>query len=154
MATDKPINLVPAPPDPAPASRPALSSTATQDQIPSQEPTITETPDAAVTSEHDVASTLILSQPANIAPGLAPGSEVPPAPVPPVSAKNPSCKIMTFRPTMEEFKDFAKYIAYMESQGAHRAGLAKVRRTHTQSSIMYILSHALKHLMYALLLRF
>uniref|UniRef100_A0A8D3E623 [histone H3]-trimethyl-L-lysine(9) demethylase n=1 Tax=Scophthalmus maximus TaxID=52904 RepID=A0A8D3E623_SCOMX len=42
------------------------------------------------------------------------------------SAKNPSCKIMTFRPTMEEFKDFAKYIVYMESQGAHRAGLAKV----------------------------
>uniref|UniRef100_A0A8D3EES0 [histone H3]-trimethyl-L-lysine(9) demethylase n=1 Tax=Scophthalmus maximus TaxID=52904 RepID=A0A8D3EES0_SCOMX len=41
-------------------------------------------------------------------------------------AKNPSCKIMTFRPTMEEFKDFAKYIVYMESQGAHRAGLAKV----------------------------
>uniref|UniRef100_A0A671UI52 Lysine-specific demethylase 4B n=1 Tax=Sparus aurata TaxID=8175 RepID=A0A671UI52_SPAAU len=39
---------------------------------------------------------------------------------------NPSCKIMTFRPTMEEFKDFAKYIVYMESQGAHRAGLAKV----------------------------
>uniref|UniRef100_A0A671UFD7 Lysine-specific demethylase 4B n=1 Tax=Sparus aurata TaxID=8175 RepID=A0A671UFD7_SPAAU len=36
------------------------------------------------------------------------------------------CKIMTFRPTMEEFKDFAKYIVYMESQGAHRAGLAKV----------------------------
>uniref|UniRef100_A0A671UHC5 Lysine-specific demethylase 4B n=1 Tax=Sparus aurata TaxID=8175 RepID=A0A671UHC5_SPAAU len=42
------------------------------------------------------------------------------------STKNPSCKIMTFRPTMEEFKDFAKYIVYMESQGAHRAGLAKV----------------------------
>ncbi|XP_040591171.1 lysine-specific demethylase 4D-like [Mesocricetus auratus] len=34
--------------------------------------------------------------------------------------------IMTFRPTMEEFSDFSKYIAYMESQGAHRAGLAKV----------------------------
>ncbi|KAM6962530.1 lysine-specific demethylase 4B [Aplochiton taeniatus] len=33
---------------------------------------------------------------------------------------------MTFRPTMEEFKDFGKYIAYMETQGAHRAGLAKV----------------------------
>uniref|UniRef100_A0A671UIA0 Lysine-specific demethylase 4B n=1 Tax=Sparus aurata TaxID=8175 RepID=A0A671UIA0_SPAAU len=47
-------------------------------------------------------------------------------PVPPASTKNPSCKIMTFRPTMEEFKDFAKYIVYMESQGAHRAGLAKV----------------------------
>ncbi|XP_069505449.1 lysine-specific demethylase 4B-like isoform X3 [Ambystoma mexicanum] len=39
---------------------------------------------------------------------------------------NPSCKIMTFRPTMEEFQDFGKYIAYIESQGAHRAGLAKV----------------------------
>ncbi|KAK7484082.1 hypothetical protein BaRGS_00024694 [Batillaria attramentaria] len=35
-------------------------------------------------------------------------------------------KIMVFRPTMEEFKDFNKYIAYMESQGAHKAGLAKV----------------------------
>uniref|UniRef100_A0A9L0JYA7 Lysine-specific demethylase 4B n=1 Tax=Equus asinus TaxID=9793 RepID=A0A9L0JYA7_EQUAS len=39
---------------------------------------------------------------------------------------NPSCKIMTFRPTMEEFKDFNKYVAYIESQGAHRAGLAKI----------------------------
>uniref|UniRef100_A0A8C1C1P3 [histone H3]-trimethyl-L-lysine(9) demethylase n=1 Tax=Cyprinus carpio carpio TaxID=630221 RepID=A0A8C1C1P3_CYPCA len=37
-----------------------------------------------------------------------------------------SYKIMTFRPTMEEFKDFGKYIAYIETQGAHRAGLAKV----------------------------
>lgn len=27
---------------------------------------------------------------------------------------------------MEEFKDFNKYVAYIESQGAHRAGLAKV----------------------------
>uniref|UniRef100_A0A8C0W241 [histone H3]-trimethyl-L-lysine(9) demethylase n=1 Tax=Castor canadensis TaxID=51338 RepID=A0A8C0W241_CASCN len=40
--------------------------------------------------------------------------------------KNPTCTIMTFQPTMEEFSDFNKYIAYMESQGAHRAGLAKV----------------------------
>uniref|UniRef100_A0A7N8YFA8 Lysine-specific demethylase 4B n=1 Tax=Mastacembelus armatus TaxID=205130 RepID=A0A7N8YFA8_9TELE len=65
-----------------------------------------------------------------MAPGPVSGSELPPAPVlpppPPVSAKNPSCKIMTFQPTMEEFKDFAKYIVYMENQGAHRAGLAKV----------------------------
>ena len=36
-------------------------------------------------------------------------------------------KIMVFRPTMEEFKDFSAYIKYMESQGAHKAGLAKVR---------------------------
>lgn len=40
---------------------------------------------------------------------------------------NPSLKIMTFRPTMEEFRDFNQYLVYMESQGAHRAGLAKVR---------------------------
>ena len=68
-------------------------------------------------------------------PGPVPGSGLPSTPLqppaPPVSAKNPSCKIMTFRPTMEEFKDFAKYIVYMESQGAHRAGLAKVRTGHT-----------------------
>ncbi|XP_054837095.1 lysine-specific demethylase 4B-like isoform X1 [Eublepharis macularius] len=42
------------------------------------------------------------------------------------SPQNPSCKIMTFRPTIEEFREFGKYIAYIESQGAHRAGLAKV----------------------------
>ncbi|XP_069326577.1 LOW QUALITY PROTEIN: lysine-specific demethylase 4D-like [Eulemur rufifrons] len=40
--------------------------------------------------------------------------------------QNPSFTVMTFYPTMEEFTDFSKYIAYMESQGAHRAGLAKV----------------------------
>lgn len=39
---------------------------------------------------------------------------------------NPSLKIMTFRPTMEEFRDFNQYLVYMESQGAQRAGLAKV----------------------------
>lgn len=33
---------------------------------------------------------------------------------------------MTFRPTMDEFKDFIKYVDYMESQGAHKAGIAKV----------------------------
>ncbi|XP_012618802.3 lysine-specific demethylase 4D-like [Microcebus murinus] len=41
-------------------------------------------------------------------------------------AQNPNCSIMIFYPTKEEFNDFDKYIAYMESQGAHRAGLAKV----------------------------
>ncbi|XP_068174759.1 lysine-specific demethylase 4A-like isoform X2 [Antennarius striatus] len=35
-------------------------------------------------------------------------------------------KIMTFTPSKEEFKDFCQYIAYMESQGAHRAGISKV----------------------------
>ncbi|XP_060889825.1 lysine-specific demethylase 4B [Labrus mixtus] len=139
MATDMPMDTVPAPhPAPAsptettPASPPALSSDAAQDQIPAKEPALAETPDSAVTSEHDAAPDHTPAQPAdpNLAPGLVPGSDLPPTPLPPplppVSAKNPSCKIMTFRPTMEEFKDFAKYIVYMESQGAHRAGLAKV----------------------------
>uniref|UniRef100_UPI0037E8164E LOW QUALITY PROTEIN: lysine-specific demethylase 4B n=1 Tax=Semicossyphus pulcher TaxID=241346 RepID=UPI0037E8164E len=139
MSTDTPMDTVPAPhpapaspADTAPASPPALGSGAAQDQIPTQEPAIAETPDTAVTSEHDAAPDLSLAQPAgpDLGPGLVPGSELPPPPLPPplppVSAKNPSCKIMTFRPTMEEFKDFAKYIVYMESQGAHRAGLAKV----------------------------
>ncbi|KAG7282795.1 hypothetical protein CRUP_012184 [Coryphaenoides rupestris] len=48
-----------------------------------------------------------------------------PQPAPTANSQNPSCKIMTFRPTMEEFKDFKKYVVYMETQGAHRAGLAK-----------------------------
>ncbi|XP_042573973.1 lysine-specific demethylase 4A isoform X1 [Cyprinus carpio] len=34
--------------------------------------------------------------------------------------------IMTFYPTIEEFKNFSRYIAYIESQGAHKAGLAKI----------------------------
>ncbi|ETE65174.1 Lysine-specific demethylase 4A [Ophiophagus hannah] len=39
---------------------------------------------------------------------------------------NPSARIMTFHPTVQEFKNFSRYIAYIESQGAHRAGLAKI----------------------------
>ncbi|KAL1280114.1 hypothetical protein QQF64_014714 [Cirrhinus molitorella] len=34
--------------------------------------------------------------------------------------------IMTFYPTIEEFQNFSLYIAYIESQGAHKAGLAKI----------------------------
>uniref|UniRef100_A0A8C1XJ76 [histone H3]-trimethyl-L-lysine(9) demethylase n=1 Tax=Cyprinus carpio TaxID=7962 RepID=A0A8C1XJ76_CYPCA len=41
-------------------------------------------------------------------------------------SQSPATRIMTFHPTKEEFKDFNRYIAYMESQGAHRAGMAKV----------------------------
>lgn len=40
--------------------------------------------------------------------------------------EEPITKIMTFRPTYEEFKDFNKYIQYIESVGAHKAGLARV----------------------------
>lgn len=39
---------------------------------------------------------------------------------------NEKPRIMVFRPTWEEFQDFRKYIEYMESKGAHKAGLAKV----------------------------
>jgi len=35
-------------------------------------------------------------------------------------------QIMVFRPTMEDFKDFTKYIKHIETLGAHRTGLAKV----------------------------
>lgn len=35
-------------------------------------------------------------------------------------------RIMVFRPTWEEFQDFSGYIDYMESKGAHKAGLVKV----------------------------
>lgn len=35
-------------------------------------------------------------------------------------------KIMVFRPTLEEMKDLSKYIEFMESQGANKAGLAKI----------------------------
>jgi len=35
-------------------------------------------------------------------------------------------KIMVFRPTMDEFKDFHRYIEHMEHFGAHKAGIAKV----------------------------
>ncbi|XP_025196246.1 probable lysine-specific demethylase 4B [Melanaphis sacchari] len=35
-------------------------------------------------------------------------------------------KIMVFRPTWSEFQNFSRYVEFMESQGAHRAGIAKV----------------------------
>lgn len=39
-------------------------------------------------------------------------------------------KIQTFTPTVNEFENntFAEYIDYMESQGAHLAGVAKVSK--------------------------
>lgn len=35
--------------------------------------------------------------------------------------------IMCFEPTMDEFRNFSKFVAYMESQGAHKCGVAKVQ---------------------------
>ncbi len=40
---------------------------------------------------------------------------------------NGTPKIMVFHPTYDEFKDFSAYIDHIESLGAHKAGLAKVR---------------------------
>lgn len=103
----EPPPVHPVAPDPSPGTVPVLA------------------PDQALD-----ASTVLTPDSANAAPVAPLGSQIPPTPllplVPPASTKNPSCKIMTFRPTLEEFKDFSKYVAYMESQGAHRAGLAKV----------------------------
>lgn len=143
-------------PDPAPLLPFAPSLSPSQEEIVTHGPPLTESPDALGTSEQvaaaglaavlgpesapiqpiapDAASVSTLdaatNAATNAAPTALPSSEVPPVPllppVPPASAKNPSCKIMTFRPTMEEFKEFSKYITFMESQGAHRAGLAKV----------------------------
>ena len=39
---------------------------------------------------------------------------------------NTDLRIQVFRPSYEEFQDFEKYVKYIESQGAHKAGLAKV----------------------------
>lgn len=35
---------------------------------------------------------------------------------------------MTFHPTLDEMRNFSEYIKYMESQGAHEIGIAKVKR--------------------------
>jgi hypothetical protein len=34
--------------------------------------------------------------------------------------------VMCFSPKMEEFRDFSGFIRYMEEQGAHKYGVAKV----------------------------
>ncbi|XP_041862274.1 lysine-specific demethylase 4A-like isoform X2 [Melanotaenia boesemani] len=41
-------------------------------------------------------------------------------------AQREGFRIMTFTPSKEEFKDFSQYIGHMESEGAHRAGIAKI----------------------------
>lgn len=45
-----------------------------------------------------------------------------------ITMDDPELKIQTFRPTWDEFKDFSNYIKYIESKGAHKAGLARVRK--------------------------
>lgn len=50
-----------------------------------------------------------------------------------MSSKNSEGQIMVFRPTMEEFRNVSRYIQYMESQGAHKGGIAKVCKSHINS---------------------
>ena len=47
-------------------------------------------------------------------------------------------KIMVFRPTLDEFKNFSAYIRKMEEMGAHRAGVAKVSFVQTREKIVFI----------------
>lgn len=43
-----------------------------------------------------------------------------------MSSNGEHLNIMVFRPTMDEFKNFNKYIQYIESQNAQQFGIAKV----------------------------
>uniref|UniRef100_A0A8C1LLX0 Lysine-specific demethylase 4B n=1 Tax=Cyprinus carpio TaxID=7962 RepID=A0A8C1LLX0_CYPCA len=124
------------PPDPNPEPEPAPDVTSQADAVqdfPVQS-TLDSNPQPCLEPVSDPAQEPPAEQTLNpeikpepSAPELTPELPIPepaPAPAPPPAAN--SYKIMTFRPTMEEFKDFGKYIAYIETQGAHRAGLAKV----------------------------
>uniref|UniRef100_A0A8C2PVJ6 [histone H3]-trimethyl-L-lysine(9) demethylase n=1 Tax=Cyprinus carpio TaxID=7962 RepID=A0A8C2PVJ6_CYPCA len=126
------------PPDPNPEPEPAPDVTSQADAVQDfpVQPTLDSNPQPCLEPVSDPAQeppaepTLNPEiKPEPSAPELTPELPIPepapaPAPAPPPAAN--SYKIMTFRPTMEEFKDFGKYIAYIETQGAHRAGLAKV----------------------------
>uniref|UniRef100_A0A8C1YJD5 [histone H3]-trimethyl-L-lysine(9) demethylase n=1 Tax=Cyprinus carpio TaxID=7962 RepID=A0A8C1YJD5_CYPCA len=118
------------PPDPNPEPEPAPDITQQADAAHGSpvQPTLDSNPEPLSDSAQELSEEPTLNpeiKPEPSAPELTPEAPAPaPAPGPPPAAS--SYKIMTFRPTMEEFKDFGKYIAYIETQGAHRAGLAKV----------------------------
>uniref|UniRef100_A0A8C1FB68 Lysine-specific demethylase 4B n=1 Tax=Cyprinus carpio carpio TaxID=630221 RepID=A0A8C1FB68_CYPCA len=118
------------PPDPNPEPEPAPDVTQQADTAHGSpvQPTLDSNPEPLSDSAQELSEEPTLNpeiKPEPSAPELTPEAPAPaPAPGPPPAAS--SYKIMTFRPTMEEFKDFGKYIAYIETQGAHRAGLAKV----------------------------
>ncbi|KAL0161590.1 hypothetical protein M9458_045315, partial [Cirrhinus mrigala] len=126
------------PPDPNPEPEPAPGVTVQADVAHGSpvQPTLHSNPqpcqEPVLSPAQDPSPELTLNpeiKPEPSAPELTPEPPIPePAPAPalgPPPAANSSYKIMTFRPTMEEFKDFGKYMAYIETQGAHRAGLAK-----------------------------
>jgi len=45
-------------------------------------------------------------------------------------------QVKVFRPTMDEFKDFPRFVEHMESVGAHKVGLAKVLSECSYNSLM------------------
>jgi hypothetical protein len=45
--------------------------------------------------------------------------------------------IPILRPTWEEFKDFNKYLAKIESQGAHKGGLVKVIKSSFKPALLF-----------------
>lgn len=49
-----------------------------------------------------------------------------PPPLKEAASRRPEIKAMTFYPTWDEFKNLSSYITYIESQGAHLAGIAKI----------------------------
>lgn len=53
-------------------------------------------------------------------------------------------RIMVFRPTLDEMKDFSKYIEKIESLGAHEAGLAKVKIFFVVESFTPLLTHCFR----------
>ncbi|XP_052445835.1 lysine-specific demethylase 4B isoform X1 [Carassius gibelio] len=120
------------PPDPNPEPEPAtdVTSDAVQDSPVqptldlNQQPCLEPAPEPALEPSGELNPNPEI-KPEPSAPELTPELPIPEQAPAPAPAAN-SYKIMTFRPTMEEFKDFGKYIAYIETQGAHRAGLAKV----------------------------
>eukprot|EP00092_Neocalanus_flemingeri_P022708 GFUD01024628.1.p1 GENE.GFUD01024628.1~~GFUD01024628.1.p1 ORF type:complete len:625 (+),score=158.35 GFUD01024628.1:38-1912(+) len=57
----------------------------------------------------------------------SPRKMLPPKRSPPQEPpRDQSCEPMTFYPTMEELASFDTYVAHMESQGAHKAGIARI----------------------------
>lgn len=42
------------------------------------------------------------------------------------AGEDAASRIMVFRPTLTEFRDFSGYITHMEEKGAHKYGIAKV----------------------------
>lgn len=43
--------------------------------------------------------------------------------------------VMTFRPSWDEFKNFPRYIEFIEQEGKHKAGAVKVRKRNIKQGL-------------------